>query len=92
MTKAIKKIQRSIRKEKKKQADRELGQKITLFSKLGDSCLICEKAFDKQNKKMVQDWYVIVRETQDKVNLYCPECWSRANNMINEIKGEINVQ
>ena len=92
MSKATKKIQRKIRKMKKKQAKQDLKEKISLFSQIDDYCLVCEKPFDKKNKEMVQSWYVIVRESQNKVNLYCPECWERANSLIKEIKEEMNAQ
>ena len=77
---------------KKKQAKQDLKEKISLFSQIDDYCLVCEKPFDKKNKEMVQSWYVIVRESQNKVNLYCPECWERANSLIKEIKEEMNAQ
>ena len=92
MTKAAKKIKRKIKKAKKKQVERDLKEKVNLFSKLDDCCLVCEKAFDKQNREMVQSWYVVVKENQKKVNLYCPECWNRANDMIKKIEEEINAE
>jgi hypothetical protein len=82
MTKAAKKIQRRIRKMKKRQADLELKEKMNMFSQLEDSCLVCEKPFDKKNKDMVQSWYVVVRKEQNRVNLYCPECWGEARNLV----------
>jgi len=90
MTKAVKKIERRMKKAKKRQAEKEMKQKIGLFSKLEDCCLVCEKPFDKQDKEMVQSWYVIVRKEKDKVNLYCPECWERANDMVKQIQEDIN--
>jgi len=92
MTKAAKKIKRRIRKTKKKRAEQDLKEKIGLFSQIDDCCLVCEKPFDKENKEMVQSWYVIVRKNQNKVNLYCPECWGRANSFIKEIKEEMNAK
>jgi len=92
VTKAAKKIQRQVKKMKKRQAEQELKEKISTFSKIGDACFVCEKAFDKQNKNMVQSWYVVVRKEQDKVNLYCPECWNRANDMVKKIKEEIDAE
>ena len=89
MTRSIK---RKIKKNKKRQAEQDLKEKIGMFSQLEDSCLVCKKVFDKQNKKMVQSWYVIVRKEQNKVNLYCPECWERANDMIVKLKEEINAE
>jgi len=90
MTKAARKIERRMKKAKKRQAEKEMKQKIGLFSKLEDCCLVCEKPFDKQDKEMVQSWYVIVRKEKDKVNLYCPECWERANDMVKQIQEDIN--
>ena len=89
MVKAIKKIEKRKRKAKKKQAERDLKEKVNLFSELEDSCLVCEKPFDKQNKEMVQSWCVIVRKDKSQVNLYCPECWDRANDMVKKIQEEI---
>ena len=81
-----------MKKLKEKQAQKDIREKVGMFSELEDSCLVCEKAFDKQNKEMVQSWYVIVREEQGKVNLYCPECWGRANSVIEKIKEDMNAQ
>ena len=92
MTKATKKIQRKIKKMKEKQADKDVKEKVNIFSKLEDCCLVCEKPFEKQSKEMVKSWDVVVRENQKKVNLYCPECWERANSLIKEIKEEMNAQ
>ena len=33
---------------------------------------------------MVMSWSVVVQE--EKVRLYCPECWTRAQELIKEIK------
>ena len=90
MTKAAKKIERRMKKAKKRQAEKEMKEKIGLFSKLEDCCLVCEKPFDKQNKEMVQSWCVVVREEKGQVNLYCDECWDRANTMVKKIQEEIN--
>ena len=90
MTRAAKKIRRNIKRAKKRQAEKDLKEKIGLFSKIQDFCLVCEKPFDKNDKKMVQSLYVVVRKEQEKVNIYCPECWDRANSLIKEIKEEIN--
>jgi len=32
----------------------------------------------------VQSWFVVVREEQQKVNLYCPECWGTAQKVIED--------
>jgi len=69
---------RAAAKQAKKDGNPELEEKIALFGKLEDECLVCAKSFDKSDKDMVMSWHVIVRENEDKVNLYCPGCWDAA--------------
>ena len=89
MSKFERKIRRKQAKEKKKLAEKEMASKVAMFGSLGDSCLICEKEFDKTNKEMVQSWYVVVREEENKVNLYCPPCWESALQKIKDIQEEM---
>ena len=80
---------RAAQRQAKKDGNGELSEKITLFGKLGDSCLVCAKPFDKKDKEMVMSWSVVVREKEEKVNLYCPECWNGALKMLQQAKEEI---
>ena len=75
---------KKIKRQQEKEAKKDLKEKIGLFNKLGEECLVCQKDFDKKNKEMVTTWSVVVKE--DTVRLYCPECWDRANNLIKDIK------
>jgi hypothetical protein len=77
-------LTKKIQRQKEKEASKELKKKMGLFNKLADQCLVCQETFDKKNKDMVMSWSVVVKE--DKVRLYCPECWDRANKLIKEIK------
>jgi len=77
-------LSKKLRRNKEKAAKKELQKKVGLFNKLEDHCLVCQKDFDKKNKDMVMTWSVVVKE--DKVRLYCPECWERAKKLIEEIK------
>ena len=54
MGKATKKI----KKNKLKAKEKDLNEKINMFNRLPDECLVCDAKFDKNNKEMVQDWYV----------------------------------
>tara|TARA_R110002012_G_scaffold101594_1_gene240858 strand:- start:551 stop:823 length:273 start_codon:yes stop_codon:yes gene_type:complete len=78
------KLSRKLRRGKENAAKKELQKKVGLFSKLEDHCLVCQKDFDKKNKDMVMSWSVVVQE--EKVRLYCPDCWTRAQELIKEIK------
>jgi len=75
---------RKLRRKKELEAKKELQKKVGLFNRLSDHCLVCQKDFDKKNKDMVMSWSVVIKE--DKVRLYCPTCWDRANKLIKEIK------
>ena len=84
---------RKLRRNKKKQAKKAMQEKLGLFEKIPDNCSACEKAYDKKDKEMVTTWNVVVREKEEIVRLYCPECWSMAKDLIEKvIKDETNVQ
>jgi len=81
---------RAAAKQMKKDGTEEVAEKVALFGKLEDECLVCAKPFDKKNKEMVMSWSVVVREKEEKVNLYCPECWNGAMELLNEIKNDLS--
>jgi len=67
---------------------KQMEEQIALFQNLPSYCLTCEKDFDKKNKEMVSSWNVVVKG--ETVRLYCPDCWSRAKEMLNEMKKEFS--
>ena len=79
-------MSRKIKRNKKKKAKKELATKVALFGQLGDSCMTCDKPFDKKDREQVMSWSVDVREQEKKVNLYCPECWDKAKTIVEEFK------
>tara|TARA_R110000765_G_scaffold373585_1_gene464111 strand:- start:161 stop:439 length:279 start_codon:yes stop_codon:yes gene_type:complete len=90
MSKLGRKIRRTAAKQKKKLAEKEMVQKVALFNEIPNECLVCLKPFDKKDKEMVQSWCVVVRRESKKVNLYCPDCWSKATGIIQQLQEEIN--
>ena len=80
---------RAAAKQMKKDGTEEVAEKVALFGKLEDECLVCNKPFDKKDREMVMSWSVVVREQEEKVNLYCPECWNGAIEMLQQAKEEI---
>ena len=40
-----------------------------------------EKPFDKKDREMAMTWTVVVRDDDD-VRLYCPDCWTKATNIV----------
>jgi len=57
---------------------------MNMFEHLPDECSACELEFDKQDREMVMTWNVVVREKEEIVRLYCPECWGKAQEIIKE--------
>ena len=75
---------RAAAKQAKKEGNPDLEEKMTLFGKLPDECLTCLKPFNKKDREMVMSWHVVERRAEQVVNLYCPECWDKAVNILQE--------
>lgn len=71
-------------KEAKSSGSEEMESKVALFGKMPDECLTCQKPFDKLDKEMVLSWNVVVREQDEIVRLYCPECWDKAREILED--------
>lgn len=80
---------RKMKRQKKKDTEKAMATKVALFGKLPDKCLTCEEPFDKTNKEMVTTWSVVVREKEDVVRLYCPTCWEKALQIIEDFKKHV---
>ncbi len=78
------KLRRKQAKKGKKKAEKELATKVALFGYLPNKCLTCDRPFDKLDREQVMSWNVVVRQKEEKVNLYCPECWDNAQQTIKQ--------
>ena len=74
-----------------KEKEKDLKQKLNMFDRLPEECLTCHKAFDRKDKQQVQSWFVVVKNAESKVNLYCPDCWTKATKLVEDYYGEKNV-
>lgn len=75
--------------KKKVKAEKKMAKKLMMFDMLEDECAACQKPFDKKCKEHATTWNVVVREKEKLVRLYCPECWDKANKLIEEIQGDL---
>tara|TARA_E500000331_G_scaffold355428_1_gene410860 strand:- start:1243 stop:1518 length:276 start_codon:yes stop_codon:yes gene_type:complete len=82
------KQRRAAQRLARKSGNKDLENKMNLFSSMSESCNACEKTFDKKDEKMVNEWTVIVREDEKETRLYCPGCWSKAKKLIEKVKQE----
>ena len=78
------KLRRKQAKKGKKDAERALATKVALFGNLPNKCLTCEAPFDKLNREQVMSWNVVVRQQEEKVHLYCPDCWDNAQEIVKQ--------
>ena len=76
------KLRRKQATKAKKSAEKEMAAKVALFGKMDDKSLTCQKPFNKMDKEQVMTWNVVVRQEEEKVNLYCPNCWEKAMEII----------
>ena len=76
------KERRALAKMQKKKGNKDLADKIMLFDRLPDHCLTCNLDFDKNDKKQIMEWSVVVRKEQGVVRLYCPDCWNKAKSLV----------
>jgi hypothetical protein len=86
------KIARSKTKREKKEFEKTMKQQIMMFDKLGTECASCDKPYDKKCKEHAMTWRVVIREKEEIVRLYCPECWDKANKIIEEFNNDFRVQ
>lgn len=82
---------KQIKQNKKthKQTQRDLKQKMNMFDRLPENCLTCLEPFDRKNKEQVQSWFVVVRNKENKVHLYCPTCMEKAKEIIEDFKKKV---
>jgi len=80
------KQRREIQSLAKKAGNKDIEEKMKLFSRLGDKCRICDSPFDKTDMNQLSEWMVIVRKSERKLNLYCPPCWDKAKNAVEDFK------
>jgi hypothetical protein len=74
---------RRINRSKKQKT--ELEQKLGLFDLLPEECMVCAEPFDRRNKDQVKTWNVVVREKESIVRVYCPSCWAKAKEIIDQL-------
>lgn len=70
-----------------KDKEKDLKQKLNMFDRLPENCLTCQKQFDRKSREQVMSWFVVVKNETQTVNLYCPDCWTKATKLVEEFYG-----
>ena len=72
---SIKKIKRKRKLQKKKNAEKDLKDKVMSFDRMPDCCVMCYKDFDKKSREHHDTWIIVERREEKRVSLFCPDCW-----------------
>jgi len=83
---------RNMKRKKDKKIKKDIQEKMFMFDKIGDHCETCQKPFDKTSRDQVSSWNVVVKEEQNVVRLYCPECWKKALSIIDDFKKRVEAR
>ncbi len=83
------KQRRTLAKLSKNEDAEKLSEKFLQFDKLPKECSACLKEYDKKDKQMAMTWNVVVRDEENTVRLYCPDCWELAQSAIETMRKEI---
>ena len=77
-------------RKKAKKDKKEMKLLLGMFEKLGDECAACETPYDKTSKEQAMTWKVVVREQEQVVRLYCPDCWNKTTEAIKQVEEAMN--
>ena len=69
-------------KRQKGDSKQVMEDKLMMFGHLPESCSACTAPFDKTNRDMVFSWRVVVREQQESVTLFCPDCIKKTQEVL----------
>ena len=80
-----KKIKRAAKKKKEKAIAQDVQSKIkkqmNMFDRLPKTCSACSKEFPKTREAHMA-WQVVVRNKEQQVRLFCPECQQKAKKLV----------
>ncbi len=80
-----KKLKRATKKKKEKalaqEAQNKIKKQMGMFDRLPAECSACGKHFPK-TREAHMSWRVIVRNKEQQVRLFCPECINKAKDVV----------
>ena len=79
-----KKLKRRLKRKRQKDKKRldkdmqDVKNKIALFQRRPDECSACNKKFPEKDREAHMTWQVVVRNEEETVRLFCPDCLKKA--------------
>ena len=71
----------------KKRLDKDIedvNNKIALFQRRPDKCSACSKEFPEKDRDAHMTWQVVVRNEEETVRLFCPDCQQKAKTLLED--------
>ena len=82
-----KKLKRAAKKKKDKaqaqQQQEQLKKQMNMFDRLPEACNTCGEEFPK-TREAHMTWRVTVRNKEQQVRLFCPDCLEKAKEFVGE--------
>lgn len=86
-----KKLKRAAKKKKDKaqaqHLQEQLAKQMNMFDRLPEACSACGEDFPK-TREAHMSWRVIVRNKEQQVRLFCPDCLEKANSLAERLADE----
>ncbi len=81
-------LKRKMLRRQEKAAKKKLKKQLSTFGALGEECSACAKEFDKKSREHAETWRVVVRKDKNRVSLFCPDCWDKAKQLVDQLEEE----
>jgi len=86
-----KKLKRAAKKKhtkaKAQQQQEKMSKQMNMFDRLPKTCSACAKEFPK-TREAHMTWKVTVRNKEQQVRLFCPDCLEKAKQLVEGEKDE----
>ncbi len=86
-------IANKIKRKQELLSKRNVNTQLNMFDRIPDKCDTCHLPFDKKSKEMAKTWFVVVKQTEKVVRLFCPECMNKAKKAVEDasVKHETEI-
>ena len=81
-------LKRKMLRRQEKAAKKKLKKQLGALTALGEECSACAKEFDKKSREHAETWRVVVRKDKSRVSLFCPDCWDKAKQLVDQLEEE----
>lgn len=81
-----------IKRKQEVDAKKSMTSQLNMFDRIPDKCDTCHAAFDKKSKEMAKTWFVVVKNQEKVVRLFCPECMAKVKKVVEDASNKHETQ